>query len=189
MAARLSAPQILAGLRHAGWRWRQRLGLPGLVALALALAAALLLAAGLARLATLADEQARLQQALRSAGQPRPAPAPTAAGLAASQLERLPPLAQRPDDIAQLMAAMRTRGLQDMPTRYRVLEARSPGIERLEITLEGRQGYEAWRALIVDLLNRLPNAAISGASWARSEIESDQSEARLGIVLYHRRAP
>ena len=101
-------------------------------------------------------------------------------------LARLPPVAQRDDDLALVLALAREAGLANARAQYRRLEPRSPGIQRLEITLSANEDFEAWRRLMVGVLNRLPHAAVSGAAWSRPQAEGGATEARMGFVLYHR---
>ncbi|EHR68919.1 hypothetical protein BurJ1DRAFT_0020 [Burkholderiales bacterium JOSHI_001] len=101
-------------------------------------------------------------------------------------LARLPPLAQRDDDLALVLALAREAGLANARAQYRRLEPRSTGIQRLEITLAANEDFEAWRRLMVGVLNRLPHAAVSGAAWSRPQAEGGATEARMGFVLYHR---
>lgn len=101
-------------------------------------------------------------------------------------LARLPPVDQRDDDLALVLALAREAGLANARAQYRRLEPRSPGIQRLEITLSANEDFEAWRRLMVGVLNRLPHAAVSGAAWSRPQAEGGATEARMGFVLYHR---
>jgi len=177
-------------LRRQAWRWRDRLGTPGLVALGLAALALAATAAAVHDTGSLQAEEARLRGAMAAASAVRAARPAATLTPAQAVLQRLPAAAQRPDDVALVLSLARTHGLIAAPMQYRLLERRSDGIERLEITIGADHAYEPWRALMIDLLNRLPHATVAQASWSRGEVEGDaRTQARLRIVLYHRRQP
>jgi hypothetical protein len=121
-----------------------------------------------------------------AAAVPAPPALPPGTPPARVLLARLPLLAQRDDDLALVLALAREAGLADARAQYRRLEPRSAGIQRLEITLSANEDFEAWRRLMVGVLNRLPHAAVSGAAWSRPQAEGGATEARMGFVLYHR---
>ncbi|WP_088282921.1 hypothetical protein [Ideonella sp. A 288] len=177
-------------MRRQVWRWRDRLGTPGLLALGLAVLALAVAAGAVHDTGSLQAEEARLRDALAAAATARTTRPVATQTPAQAVLQRLPSAAQRPDDVALVLSLARAHGLIAAPMQYRLLERRSEGIERLEITIGADHAYEPWRALMIDLLNRLPHATVAQASWSRSEVEGDdKTQARLRIVLYHRRQP
>lgn len=159
----------------------ERLGWPGLLGLALLLAAL-----GLDRFQVLPmeDQAARLEARLASmASRPRgpaemPAPADPIGNLALG--------ADAPQAVARLFAAATHAGLRLEQGSYR---PSGGGPRRYQIALPLNGEYPAIRAFLGEALERQPGLALDSLSLARENIASPALKARLGLTFYLREAP
>ncbi len=174
------------GLR---WWWTFHLGLPGLLAVVLAVVAlvmALAVRPGLSRaladqqtlLATRQAAQAQRAAALPAADQPEPHEA---------WLARLPAERQRGETIATLLRLLDKAGVAVSSADY-VAEDAEPGLVRVRVTMPFKGGYAATRNLLASVLNTLPNAALDGMALDRSADGADALAGQLRLSLFFRKA-
>lgn len=162
----------------------ERLGWPGLLGLALLLAAL-----ALDRFQTLpleteaADLEARIQAL---ALKPRPAPGMASAPPLA---ESLPLDADAPEGVARLFSAAGHAGLSLEQGGYRRVPQGEGGPGRYQITLPVRGDYPALRAFLAEALERQPGLALDSLALSRESLTEPALEAKLGLTLYAREAP
>lgn len=152
-----------------------RLGVPGLLGLAL-------LAAGgmLAQQGNALDREARVLAAHAAAREPAPTPK------AAPARPSLPSAREAPAVLSGLFEAARHTGLLLDEGNYRVTTDHSAGLLRQQITLPVSGRYPALRAFLAEALNRHPSLALEALRLDRSEPGDGLLVANLRFVLYLR---
>jgi hypothetical protein len=170
------------------WWWRARLGWPGLLAMLLLLAGAVL-AMGVRpavqhnHVQLLQAYVARLDVVNRGRD--------VAAGASSQRDPRdaarddLPPVSRRGQSISQLLRLLELGKLSVEGAEY-AAEDQEPGLVRLRIALPFRGDYRATRQLIASVLNAMPNAALDTIEAERPEAEAGLS-GHLRFSLYFRR--
>lgn len=180
---KLRTDKLIAAALRLRWVWRQRMGLAGAGGVAMALAAVAAALAGQAlqtqREALLRQHAVRLDTSVRLTSAAPGADPRDAAWLA------IPVDAQRGANLSTLLALLKRSRAEVTGAQYR-LEDAEPGLRRLRVTLPVRGAYSSVRALVVELLNGLPNAALDGLDLER-EADSGTVSGRLRLSLFFRR--
>lgn len=160
-----------------------RLGAPGLLGLALLLAA---VAAhyGLSR--PLSQDAAMLgERADRLASQP-PQAGRTQAQAEPAFVAALPAAQQDARILAGLFAAAEAAGLVLDQGNYRLTVDRQAGLQRQQITLPVTGAYPALRAFMAEALARYPSLGLDGIHLTRDNVNAAQLKATLRFTLYLR---
>jgi len=183
------APDRQARLRQLAWWWRLNLGLPGLAALALLLAAAILalgVRPGIASARTLAlgvstqreQAAARLSQARLVASQRDPRE---------DWVDALPADTRRSATVVRLMALLHASPLTADTADY-VAEAQEPGLLRVRVTVPLNGSYGQARKLVAAILDGLPNAALDGLELEQQPDDDKALSGQMRLSLFFRRS-
>lgn len=160
-----------------------RLGWPGLLGIALLLAALALDHFQTQPLeATAGELNARAEQLAR---QPLAAVAVPPPSLA----ESLPVGADAPAGVARLFAAAKHAGLRLEQGSYRPASHLGGGPLRYQISLPVSGDYPAIRSFLAEALERQPGLALDSLTLMREAIGSPEVTAKLSLTLYLREAP
>jgi hypothetical protein len=160
-----------------------RLGWPGLLGIALVLAALALdhfqtqpLEANASQLNARAEQLARQPLPAVVAAPPKPT-------------ENLPVGADAPAGVARLFAAAKHAGLRLERGGYRPASTLGAGLKRYQINLPVSGEYPAIRAFLAEALERQPGLALDNLTLLREAIGTPEVTAKLSLTLYLREAP
>jgi hypothetical protein len=162
------------------WPHARRLGLPGALAAALTLAAAL-------GAAWLPHRQQQLDVERQRLAERRAALRP--AGPAADPLQALPPDAERQARTAALLALAAEQGLPWPRSEFRYQADRELGLGQYRVAMQLAGRYEALRAYVAEALKRDPGLALETLRLRRDDARPGELRAELGWVLHMRLAP
>jgi len=177
-------------LRWQAVRWRERAGLPGIVAIALVLAAALGWLAWARPLAQAVQAQQEQVQAMQrqvaeAAHRPSDRSAPLAAATQLAVFEqRFGDERERATAFAQLWAIAGRQGLQLPQAEFRVGAGADGALSRYAIVLPVKTDYASLRRFIDDALRALPGLALEELSLHRDDPRSPLLDAQLRFVLF-----
>jgi hypothetical protein len=177
------ARRLVARLAH-GWLprlawWVSRTGRPGLVGLALLVAAAVFFAS---THRDVAAEIEALRADLEAAQRPRPASPEAVAKAAAAQA--LPPRSDMPAILRQLFGLAVQERLAVDTGRYEVKETKSGGVVRYQIVLPVTGPYPRVRAFIDATLQKMPVVALSELALERKAISDFDVDAQIRWTVY-----
>jgi hypothetical protein len=176
-------------LRRWPRRLRERVGVPGLIGLALLGAGAALAAyaprvTGEAEALHAAAERARsrLGEVQRQAVR-QPAPAQQAAELRAW----FPPVQRATADLRVLFDTARKNRIELAHGEYALVPAADASrLQRYEIVLPVRQRYVTIKGFVAELLNAVPHASLAELRIERSAANVEQLDARVHLTLFYR---
>ncbi len=185
LARRLAARLGNEWLPHAAWTI-SRTGRPGLVGIALLLAAALFLfSTHLKVAAEVAALRADLAAAQRQVG--------TAAAdkvvVPATAMRALPARTDMPEMLRQLFNKATQARLAVDTAKYEIKETRSSGMVRYQIAFPVTGPYPHIRAFIDATLATMPAVALSDLVLERKSIADGNVEAQIRMTVYTRSAP
>jgi Tfp pilus assembly protein PilO len=186
LARRLTVRFRNLWLPHVAWTI-SRTGRPGLVGIALLLAAALFLfSTHLKVVAEVEALRADLAAAQRRQGRP---PAAVSIADPVTAMRALPDRADMPAILGQLFnEATRARLALDT-ARYEVNVMRSSGVVRYQIAFPVTGPYTQVRAFIDATLAAMPAVALSDLVLERKSIADGNVEAQIRMTVYTRSAP
>jgi hypothetical protein len=98
----------------------------------------------------------------------------------------LPPEAAAPRLIGQLLRAATSNGLAPENVEYQLTRSPAANFSRYQVTLPVHADYVAVRRFAVEVLNTLPNSALSEISFIRDEADQGQVQVRLRFSIYLR---
>lgn len=99
----------------------------------------------------------------------------------------LPSEAAIPDLVAQLLEAAASQGIIPEKAEYQLTRNNAAPLSLYQVTLPVQGDYVALRQFIIQVLNSMPNAALSEISISRNESGDGLVSARLRFTLYLRR--
>lgn len=184
MLARLNAS--LRGAQPARRRlavaWRQHLGRPGWVALALLAFAALTQWQLRPQLQRDAARLEARRAALASTPAPRAIDAGPRAPLSAADI---PSARQRGRDLETLVATAQRAGLGLERADYSLGAATAGALTRVEATLPLTGSYAGVRRFVAEVLNELPHAALESLQLERATAQAKELQATARLVLFY----
>lgn len=180
------------------WQWwkylanrlRFRLGWPGMAAIAAA-TVALVLLQGMWQLQT---EVGDLTQQVQTAALVQPAkqaviltPEDSLAQELSTFSQRFPGVEKLPDALGVMFRLAEGHGLQVVRGEYSLTEKRLGHVRRFEASVPVQGNYKAVKALLLDLLQAMPNVALSELSFERGEAAEAEIKTRLRLVFFIRK--
>jgi hypothetical protein len=184
------SPRRMLLNRWRGW-WQAHLGLPGVLALVLLLAAALSAAVVRPAIATaqrdlLREHVARLDAAARLRAPSRPAADANRRDPRDQLRDSLPPVSQRGLSVATLLPILAQAKVAADRAEY-VAEDQEPALVRVRVTVPVEGGYVAARQLIGGVLNGMPHAALDAIEFERPAESGDRLTGQLRFSLFFRK--
>lgn len=168
-------------------QWARRLGVAGLVGLALLIAA---LGVGLIQLQPLKLQAQQQQQQLTSlrlaAQKPVALPQPV---IAADPLAALPPDSSAASALGELEQLARAHGFALARGTYSVAGVANTSLARWQFVLPLEADFSALHAFSAAALERLPNLALDEIKLKRERIEDTTLDAELRFSLFVETAP
>lgn len=170
------------------WWWQQRMGWPGVIAIALIAGGAVLAAwvrPGIdsARRELVREQVARLEALARQ----------KAVMMVADKVDprealrrTVPALPRRGETVAQLLELAAGAGVSVDRAEY-ATEDQEPNLSRLKVTMPFGGTYAQTRSVIGRVLNGLPNAALDSVEIERPSTETKALEGTLRLSLYFRK--
>lgn len=177
------------------WQWtanrlRFRLGWPGMAAIAAAVVA-LLMAKSMWQVQA---EVGELEQQLQLAQKQQPAevqlvlsPEDTLAQELSEFSQRFPGVEELPQALGVMFRLAEGHGLQVVRGEYSLTEKRQGHVRRFEANVPVQGQYKAVKALILDLLQTMPNLALAELSFERGEAADAEIKTRLRLVFFIRK--
>jgi Tfp pilus assembly protein PilO len=185
LARRLTVRFRNLWLPHAAWTI-SRTGRPGLVGIALLLAAALFLFS--THLKVVAEVEALRADLAAAQRQGRP-PAAVSIADPVTAMRALPDRADMPVILRQLFNEATRARLAVDTARYEVAAMRSSGVVRYQIAFPVTGPYTQVRAFIDATLATMPAVALSDLVLERKSIADGNVEAQIRMTVYTRSAP
>jgi hypothetical protein len=96
----------------------------------------------------------------------------------------LPTEGQAPKAFQQILAMANDQGVEPEKSEYQSARNPSAAFTRYQMTLPMHGRYLDIRKFVIQVLNTLPNVALSEISFKRDEANPDQVEARLRFSIY-----
>lgn len=182
-------------LRWAMRRVQYRLGWPGMALAALLAATVCLVAVWLVPLqAEVAQLQQQLQAqeaALRLHPQPQRQPVSSPEQALAHELAefdaRFSGIQQLPDELGVLFRLAEGHGLHVVKGEYSLSEKKQGSVRRFEANVPVHGSYQSVKALVLDILDALPNVALAELGFERGEAMEDEVKTRLRLVFFIRK--
>lgn len=182
--------EVVSGLKSQYKRFHQ-LGWQGMLGLAILVGAIVLgltvLLPAILHLQQLEKDFAQLQAAVKQHATLTDDRSPQAA--LNSFYEFLPPEKKANQQIAVILNAADAYSLQLDQVEYVLKRDSTLGLSRYLITMPLRGRYTDIRYFVIELMNRMPSAAVNELSFRREDIKAEQIEARLRLTVYLRRQP
>lgn len=182
--------EVVSGLKSQYKRFYQ-LGWQGMLGLAILVGAIVLgltvLLPSILHLQQLEQDFAQLQAAVKQHATLADDRSPQAA--LNSFYEFLPPEKKANQQIAVILNAADAYSLQLDQVEYVLKRDSTLGLSRYLITMPLRGRYTDIRYFVIELMNRMPSAAVNELSFRREDIKAEQIEARLRLTVYLRRQP
>lgn len=173
------------------WWWQQRMGWPGLAAVILLLAAAVL-SWGVRPAIAARESQLLREQVMRLDATVRVTSAASAAAAATQRDPRdllrdsLPPVARRGETVAAVLALLEQAKVQADRAEYSV-EDEAPGLVRMRVAVPVKGSYAATRDTVAKVLNALPHAALDSLMLERGATAGDELTGQLHFSLFFRK--
>ncbi len=98
--------------------------------------------------------------------------------------QSLPPESAIPSLVAQLLQAAASQGITPEKAEYQLTRNSAAPLSLYQVTLPVQADYVALRQFIIQVLNSMPNAALSEISISRNESGDGLVSARLRFTLY-----
>ncbi len=96
----------------------------------------------------------------------------------------LPAEDQAPKAFQQILSLANDQGVEPEKSEYQLTRNPSAAFTRYQMTLPMRGRYMDIRRFIIQVLNTLPNVALSEISFKRDEANPDQVEAKVRFSIY-----
>ena len=177
----------VARLNVLRWHWRQHWGWPGLIALLLLLASAVLawqIKPGYER-----DEQELLRAKVRQLSALARLKSAQSAAVQRDPRDEardsLPSLDQRGAQVRAVLRHVEASGMAIGRVDY-VVQAQEPALQRLRITLPLTGSYAQLRRLIGRLLNQMPQTALDGLQIDRPPEQPEVIDATVRLSVFFR---
>ncbi|MCB5190626.1 hypothetical protein LG198_07805 [Methylobacillus arboreus] len=185
----------LKWLQWAAHRMQYRLGWPGMAAIVLMLSTLYMIAGWIFPLQTEMAEIRRdlqaQQAALRLNPQPQRQEAASPEQALAQELRefdtRFPAIEKLPDELGVLFRLAEGHGLQVVKGEYSLAEKKQGNVRRFEASVPVQGNYQAVKALVLDVLDALPNVALAELSFERGEAVDAEAKTRLRLVFFIRK--
>lgn len=176
-------------------RVQYRLGWQGIALVAVLLTTAYLLVAGLL---PLQNELMRLRQNVEAQEatlslnpQPQRQPESSPEQVLAQELAefdaRFPDIQHLPDELGVLFRLAEGHGLQVVKGEYSLTEKRQGNLRRFEASVPVSGSYQEVKALVLDILDALPNVALAELGFERGEAVESEIKTRLRLVFFIRK--
>lgn len=176
-------------------RVQYRLGWPGMALVALLVATVCLVAVWLVPLQTeiaqLRQELEMQEAALRLHPQPQHQPVSSPEQALAQELAefdaRFPGIKQLPEELGVLFRLAEGHGLQVVKGEYSLSEKKQGSVRRFEASVPVQGSYQSVKALVLDILDALPNVALAELGFERGESLEAEVKTRLRLVFFIRK--
>lgn len=173
-----------------GRRLARRLGLPGVAGLLLAVLVPAILLGGV--LPVQRDVAAMQQQLAHKPAHPISAePVATPEQSLSADLEtfrmKFPTVDQLSGQLDALFSLCEKHGLAVDKGEYALVEKSGGALRRFEVTLPVVGSYPQVRALVLEVLEKLPAAALSDVAMEREKIADGRARATLRLVFFVRK--
>lgn len=176
-------------------RVQYRLGWQGIALVAVLLTTVYLLVAGLL---PLQNELMQLRQNVETQEatfslnpqpqrQPVSSPEQTLAQELAEFDTRFPDIQRLPDELGVLFRLAEGHGLQVVKGEYSLTEKRQGNLRRFEASVPVNGSYQEVKALVLDILDALPNVALAELGFERGEAVEAEIKTRLRLVFFIRK--
>lgn len=176
-------------------RVQYRLGWQGIALVAVLLTTVYLLVAGLL---PLQNELMQLRQNVEAQEatfslnpQPQRQPVSSPEQILAQELAefdtRFPDIQRLPDELGVLFRLAEGHGLQVVKGEYSLTEKRQGNLRRFEASVPVSGSYQEVKALVLDILDALPNVALAELGFERGEAVEAEIKTRLRLVFFIRK--
>ncbi|MFJ5446885.1 hypothetical protein ACIKP9_11645 [Methylobacillus methanolivorans] len=185
-------------LQHLQWlvrRVQYRLGWQGIALVAVLLTTVYLLVAGLLPLQNelmqlrqnVAAQEATFSLNPQPQRQPESSPEQTLAQELAEFDTRFPDIQRLPDELGVLFRLAEGHGLPVVKGEYSLTEKRQGNLRRFEASVPVNGSYQEVKALVLDILDALPNVALAELGFERGEAVEAEIKTRLRLVFFIRK--
>jgi len=100
---------------------------------------------------------------------------------------RFPDIQHLPDELGVLFRLAEGHGLQVVKGEYSLTEKRQGNVRRFEASLPVQGNYQEVKALVLDILDALPNVALAELGFERGEAVEAEIKTRLRLVFFIRK--
>lgn len=100
---------------------------------------------------------------------------------------RFPDIQRLPDELGVLFRLAEGHGLQVVKGEYSLTEKRQGNVRRFEASLPVQGNYQEVKALVLDILDALPNVALAELGFERGEAVEAEIKTRLRLVFFIRK--
>ncbi len=176
-------------------RVQYRLGWQGIALVAVLLTTVSLLVAGLLPLQNelmqlrqnVEAQEATLSLNPQTQRQPVSSPEQILAQELAEFDTRFPDIQRLPDELGVLFRLAEGHGLQVVKGEYSLTEKRQGNLRRFEASVPVSGSYQEVKALVLDILDALPNVALAELGFERGEAVEAEIKTRLRLVFFIRK--
>jgi hypothetical protein len=175
------------------WKMRRimrRLGSAGLAGIALSTAALVILLAGIMPLRE-ETESLRIELASRPLKSVLPVPVLPPDQILAKELAafqaRFPTVDELSDELDTLFILTKDKGLELNKGEYALVEKTGGALRRFEVTLPVTGAYSQIHGLILEVLEKLPSAALADIALERGKVAEGQAAVILRFVFFVRK--
>lgn len=100
---------------------------------------------------------------------------------------RFPDIQRLPDELGVLFRLAEGHGLQVVKGEYSLTEKRQGNVRRFEASVPVQGNYQEVKALVLDILDALPNVALAELGFERGEAVEAEIKTRLRLVFFIRK--
>ncbi|MPS47717.1 hypothetical protein [Methylobacillus sp.] len=100
---------------------------------------------------------------------------------------RFPDIQQLPDELAVLFRLAEQHGLQVVKGEYSLSEKKQGSVRRFEASVPVQGSYQSVKALVLAILDALPNVALAELGFERGEAVESEVKTRLRLVFFIRK--